>query len=219
MAGIRPDRRGAHPRSAAVRRAAAVCVLLGGMLLAGCSASDSPGYAAVGAGTPPETGVGGAVRPTDPVRMVPLETPAARSPEARESGEDDAGEGPGGGEPSAPEASGTPAPSASAATAPAELTWTAPKLADTEERWCEQVTMTFTNSGGAPVIEGTVTFGTHIIGALGVDWATVESAHALPAPIAGGATVSKTWTVCVDSWRVPLGMRVETRDADVVWKG
>ena len=65
---------------------------------------------------------------------------------------------------------------------------------------------------------GTVTFGTHIIGALGIDWATVESAEKLPAPIAPGAREEKTWTVCVDAWRVPLGMHVETRDVSVRWE-
>ncbi|MET9734217.1 hypothetical protein ABZZ79_27305 [Streptomyces sp. NPDC006458] len=85
------------------------------------------------------------------------------------------------------------------------------------ERWCEKVTLEPRNTGGTAVRSGTVTFGTHIIGALGVDWGTVESAEELPAPIAPGAREERAWTVCVDAWRVPLGMHVETRDVSVEW--
>lgn len=77
--------------------------------------------------------------------------------------------------------------------------------------------MRFRNTGGSPVRSGTATFATHIIGALGVDWATVESAQPLPAPIAAGATRTRTYTVCVAAWRVPLGMRVETQDVTASW--
>ncbi len=77
--------------------------------------------------------------------------------------------------------------------------------------------MKFTNSGGTAVRSGTITFGTHIIGALGIDWATIESTKQLPTPIAPGTSKTKSWTVCVDSWRVPLGMHVETQDVSVKW--
>jgi hypothetical protein len=90
--------------------------------------------------------------------------------------------------------------------------------AATDRRWCEDVTLVFHNSGGTAVRSGTVRFGTHIIGALGVDWATVESEVGLPAPVEGGARKERTWTVCVEAWRVPLGMHIETRDVDVRWK-
>ncbi|MFD7944020.1 hypothetical protein ACFV5K_13710, partial [Streptomyces sp. NPDC059744] len=40
----------------------------------------------------------------------------------------------------------------------------------------------------------------------------------LPAPIDAGAARKKTYTVCVDAWRVPLGMHIETRDVTAVWK-
>ncbi|MET9506046.1 hypothetical protein ABZY42_30715 [Streptomyces sp. NPDC006622] len=93
-----------------------------------------------------------------------------------------------------------------------------PERAATERRWCERVTLTFHNSGGTAVRSGSVTLGTHVIGALGVDWATIESTEDLPAPIAPGAREHGTWTVCVDAWRVPLGMRVETRDVSVRWE-
>ncbi|MFJ5260533.1 hypothetical protein ACIQAC_08705 [Streptomyces sp. NPDC088387] len=75
-----------------------------------------------------------------------------------------------------------------------------------DQRWCEKVTLGFHNTGQSAVRSGTVTFGTHVIGALGVDWATVESTEELPAPIPAGARNEQTWTVCV-----------ETRDVDVRW--
>lgn len=93
-----------------------------------------------------------------------------------------------------------------------------PTRKPTDKRWCEKVTVAFHNSGGTAVRSGTVTFGTHIIGALGIDWATVESTHELPAPIGAGAREERTWTVCVEAWRVPLGMHIETRDASVRWE-
>ncbi|MDT0493337.1 hypothetical protein ACIOD0_08000 [Kitasatospora albolonga] len=78
--------------------------------------------------------------------------------------------------------------------------------------------MEFRNTGGSPARSGSVTFGTHIIGALGVDWATITSSRPLPTPIAGGTARSETYTVCVDAWRVPLGMRIETQDVSAVWE-
>ncbi|MFE6983791.1 hypothetical protein [Streptomyces griseus] len=126
-------------------------------------------------------------------------------------------------EPSAPPkpggggSSGSPEPPAPPAT-PAALTLSAPERAAADKRWCEKVTVKFRNTGGSPVRSGTVTFATHIIGALGVDWATITSSQPLPAPIAAGSTRSKTYTVCVESWRVPLGMRVETQDVSAEWE-
>ncbi|MFF5934903.1 hypothetical protein [Streptomyces sp. NPDC012508] len=111
----------------------------------------------------------------------------------------------------------SPPPPATPAT-PATLTLSAPVLADGDKRWCERVTVTFRNTGGTAATSGTVTFATHIIGALGVDWATIESAQPLPAPIAAGAAKTATYTVCVDSWRVPLGMRVDTQKVTATWK-
>ncbi len=113
----------------------------------------------------------------------------------------------------------SPVPSAPATTpSPAKLTVSAPDREPTDKRWCEKVTLDFHNAGGTAVRSGTVTFGTHVIGALGIDWTTVESTEELPAPIGAGARKEKTWTVCVDAWRVPLGMHIETRDVTVRWK-
>ncbi|MFI6021208.1 hypothetical protein ACIBCP_26655 [Streptomyces sp. NPDC051287] len=109
----------------------------------------------------------------------------------------------------------SPAPTSPAA--PADLTWSAPVREATDKRWCEKVTVGFRNTGGTAVRSGTITLGTHIIGALGVDWATITSTRPLPVPVAPGSRGSGTWTVCVDDWRVPLGMHVETRIVTVDW--
>ncbi|WP_406495895.1 hypothetical protein OG936_17910 [Streptomyces sp. NBC_00846] len=111
-----------------------------------------------------------------------------------------------------------PAPGSTTPAGPAVLVVGAPERAATDERWCEKVTVGFRNTGGSPARSGTVTFATHVIGGLGIDWATVESSAPLPAPIDAGAARTKTYTVCVDAWRVPLGMHVETRDVTAVWK-
>ncbi|XMN07686.1 hypothetical protein ACK8N7_17460 [Streptomyces griseobrunneus] len=120
--------------------------------------------------------------------------------------------GGGGGTTSPPPARPTPPPT------PAALKLSAPQRAPADKRWCEKVTVDFRNTGGTPARSGTITFATHIIGALGVDWATIRSSQPLPAPIAAGATRSQTYTVCLESWRVPLGMRVETQDVSAVWE-
>ncbi|MGW3666925.1 hypothetical protein [Streptomyces sp. NPDC005141] len=114
--------------------------------------------------------------------------------------------------------SAPPAPGATASAGPAVLGVSDTSRAAADHRWCEKVTVSLRNTGGTAVRSGTVTFGTHIIGSLGIDWATIGSTEPLPAPIAAGARKSKTWTVCVDAWRVPLGMHVETRDVSVRWE-
>ncbi|MGW3651483.1 hypothetical protein [Streptomyces sp. NPDC000878] len=110
-----------------------------------------------------------------------------------------------------------PKPVPSPPVGPAHLTTDAPVREATDKRWCEKVTLAFHNTGGTPVRSGTVTFGTHIIDLLGIDWATIESRVALPVPIGAGETREGSWTVCVDAWRVPWGMRVETRVVGVEW--
>ncbi|WP_244419674.1 hypothetical protein [Streptomyces hygroscopicus] len=119
---------------------------------------------------------------------------------------------------------GSPAPEPPSPTipagadAPAGLLIGKPALAGTDVRWCQKVTLDFLNSGDRPVTAGTVTFGTHIIGALGVDWATITSTHKLPLPLAPGKKKTGTWRVCVDGWRVPLGMHLDTKDVTFGWK-
>ncbi|MET8297168.1 hypothetical protein ABZW02_24380 [Streptomyces sp. NPDC005180] len=110
-------------------------------------------------------------------------------------------------------AGGTPPPPVT----PAALTLSTPARAAASDRWCEHVTVTFTNTGTTPARSGTVGFATHIIGALGIDWATITTTQPLPAPVAGRSSRTQTYTVCVDAWRVPLGMHVETRKVTATW--
>ncbi|MFI6543523.1 hypothetical protein ACIBO9_09785 [Streptomyces prunicolor] len=199
--------------------AAVVCATL-----TACGDPGDGGYAAVGPPRPSAT----AVRPTGSVTLVPLDAPTPSSAVSKSPD----GEGTSASAPAAPSPAGAksgrsstlsppPTPTAVSTTAPstpAALTWGTPARKATAHRWCEDVTLAFRNSGGTAVRSGSVTFGTHIIGALGIDWATIESTERLPVPIAAHAHTDKTWTVCVDAWRVPLGMHIETRDVAVQWE-
>ncbi|SER56103.1 hypothetical protein [Streptomyces qinglanensis] len=145
---------------------------------------------------------------------------AGNSPGSRTGGGSGGGSGgnpsPGSGS-SGPDAPDSPVPDPPSG--PAVLAAGKPRREKADDRWCEKVTVRLTNSGGQAVTGGRVTFGTHIIGALGVDWATRESTHALPVPIAAGQAKEKTWKVCVAAWRVPLGMHIETREVRLTgWK-
>ncbi|MER5524877.1 hypothetical protein ABT075_09740 [Streptomyces sp. NPDC002677] len=125
--------------------------------------------------------------------------------------------------PNSPQPAGTsptgtsPTATTPGGTSPAALTWSTPTREPTDKRWCEKVTVEFRNSGGTAVRSGTVTLGTHIIDLLGIDWATIGSTESLPTPVTPNSRRSATWTVCVDDWRVPLGMHVETRVVAVDW--
>ncbi|BDM73305.1 hypothetical protein HEK616_67920 [Streptomyces nigrescens] len=92
-----------------------------------------------------------------------------------------------------------------------------PVLAGTDVRWCQKVSLDFVNTGDHPVTTGKVTFGSHVIGPLGVDWATLTSTHEVPLPLAPGTKETGSWRVCVDAWRVPLGMHLDTRDFSFAW--
>lgn len=231
--GTTPSTTWTYGRRGALIGASAAVVCLG-VALTSCG-STGEGYTAVG----PPAGPPSSVQPTGDVRVVPLESGAASTgvgnsrdhtdgspdpdlpaPSAHPSRARSSGAHPTSGAKSGPTASGSPSPTASSrrTTAPAALTWDAPVRTATDRRWCEDVTLVFRNSGDAAVRSGTVRFGTHVIGALGVDWGTVESEVALPAPVGGGARKERTWTVCVEAWRVPLGMHIETRDVDIRWE-
>ncbi|AZQ35890.1 hypothetical protein EJ357_22385 [Streptomyces cyaneochromogenes] len=236
-----------HGRRCALIGASAAVVCLGGVLAACGGGGGGEGYVATGAAGGPPRVSGPAARPTGEVTLVPLDGPAgsddgdaggtaaasgnsaerdgSQAPPASDVAESPAQLPSGTPEPagkaadSAAPPSSSPAPPAAATPpTPARLTVSDPVREPTDKRWCEKVTLDFHNSGGTAVRAGTVAFGTHIIGALGIDWATVESTHELPAPIEAGARKEKTWTVCVDAWRVPLGMHVETRDVTVQWE-
>ncbi|MEU6495272.1 hypothetical protein AB0919_00185 [Streptomyces sp. NPDC046994] len=230
-------------RGALIGASATVACLVG--IPAACAGgSGGGGYVAVGpaGGTPVASGA--AVAPTGDVTLVPLEAAESRRERGRRHPPAEAGTpappqtsptatrapdgtpdstAPASHSPdSPPTKAGSPTSTATAPPAapggPAALSVGAPLREPTDRRWCEKVTLSLRNTGGSAVRSGTVAFGTHIIGALGIDWATVESTGTLPSPIAAGASTSKTWTVCVDAWRVPLGMHIETRDVSVQWK-
>ncbi|MET7439856.1 hypothetical protein ACFYQQ_18760 [Streptomyces sp. NPDC005496] len=183
-----------------------------------------------GGAAPPAVNRGADQGRSDPASSSAPGTGPTRSPGAQTRGpgattEDgterpgSAGAGGDSGRPGAGSGGGTATEApASPPAGPAVLTAGEPRRAAGEHRWCEEVTVSFRNTGGTAVRSGTVTFGTHVVGALGIDWATVESTEDLPAPIAAGAVEERTWTVCVDAWRVPLGMHVETRDVSVRWR-
>ncbi|WP_245235783.1 hypothetical protein [Streptomyces durhamensis] len=186
-----------------------------------------------GAGSPPALTPGSAPGPSGgppppdgPARSTPspdapnpstpnpsMTGPSTPDPSGRTGGE----RGGTGGRTTPPGPSPAPTPGRSRAPAPADLSWGKPVTEATDRRWCQKVTVAFHNSGGAAVRSGSVSFGTHIIGALGIDWGTVTSTVDLPSPIAPGAREHPAWTVCVDAWRVPLGMHIETRDVSVRW--
>ncbi|WP_308117133.1 hypothetical protein [Streptomyces guryensis] len=213
--------------------ASAAVVCLGAALAACGGGGRGEGYVATGVigGAPQASGT--AAAPTGGVTLVPLDGSPAKGGSPAPGGSSDGV--PETAVPTPPDAvpsvggtkSGrtapdsplpTSTPSRTAPTGPAALTWGDPVRKATDKRWCEDVGLGFSNSGGTAVRSGSVTFGTHIIGALGIDWGTVVSTVGLPAPIGAGARKEKTWTVCVDAWRVPLGMHIETRDVTVQWK-
>jgi hypothetical protein len=105
-----------------------------------------------------------------------------------------------------------PAPSTPGPAKPAELTVGKVQRAETDKRWCEDVTVEFRNTGGSPVTSGMVTFGTHIIDLFGTDWKMITQTRSLPAPIPAGGEAKHTWTLCVDAWRVPAGWHIDTLD-------
>ena len=111
----------------------------------------------------------------------------------------------------------TPGPTASgsAPLSPAALSASAPTTGATAHRWCQNVTLALTNSGGQAATAAMVTFSTHVIGSLGVDWWTYATSQPLRAPVPGHASATESWTVCLDDWQVPAGMHMETRAASV----
>ncbi|WP_405830911.1 MULTISPECIES: hypothetical protein [unclassified Streptomyces] len=164
----------------------------------GGSAATAPGGSAGTPGTPAGSG---------------RTTPPAGTPNAPNTPGTPSGSPTGPGTPSTRPGTTPPAPPAT----PAKLTLSAPTRAAAADRWCERVTVTFTNTGTTAARAGTVSFATHIIGALGIDWATITTTQPLPAPLAGGASKTQTYTVCVEAWRVPLGMHVDTRSVTATW--
>ncbi|MFI8498272.1 hypothetical protein ACIGFK_07235 [Streptomyces sp. NPDC085524] len=179
---------------------------------AGPAGSQPPGGSAAGGATPPAPG--GSANAPGATTGPGSATPAPGTPPGP-GGSAGGGSTPGPGSGSTPTKPGTTPPAPP--TTPAKLTLSTPTRSAAGDRWCERVTVTFTNTGTTAARSGTVSFATHIIGALGGDWATITTAQALPAPIAGGTSKTQAYTVCVESWRVPLGMHVETQKVTATW--
>lgn len=213
------------------------------MLLSGCGSGESgdEGFVAVGAAGPSDRGAAdGRTPPKDGVTLVPLDEQERGEPPENDGAPPPDDEPPRSEPPPAPSQSapeppqrrdspeeGTDSgdadeehsgPSAEPA-GPAALKVGKPENAKAGERWCQKVTVTFRNTGGEPVEAGKVVFATHVIGALGTDWDTLRSKRKLPVPLRAGEKKEKSWTLCVDEWRVPLGMHLETRSVKVEdWK-
>ncbi|GAA0602200.1 hypothetical protein [Streptomyces crystallinus] len=100
---------------------------------------------------------------------------------------------------------------------PAALTLGTLTRTPTPTRRCENVTVPLRNTGTTPVRSGTLTFATHVIGLLGIDWATVTSTQPL-GPVPAATATSRTYEVCLDAWRVPLGTHIETRSVTADWR-
>ncbi|MGW7457084.1 hypothetical protein [Streptomyces sp. NPDC054797] len=191
---------------------------LGGPSAAGgSSASSGTSASPPGSPTPGGSAPGGATTTapggSDPTRGTPpgpgSPTPAPGTPPGP-AGPSGGSTKPGTTTPPAPPPATTPA-------TPAKLTLSTPVRTAAADRWCERVAVTFTNTGTTAARSGTVSFATHVIGALGVDWATLTTTQPLPAPIAGGTARTQTYTVCVEAWRVPLGMHVDTQRVTATW--
>ncbi|WP_406512371.1 hypothetical protein OG851_19895 [Streptomyces sp. NBC_00161] len=214
--------------------------VLAAACLTGCGGPARDGYAAAGAVAPgPERRAGDNIAPRAPVEFQQLAgspsattstsagTPGSQSPAA--SARSGATTTPPGTTPPpqpppeaspsspAPGTTPTPKPGTTPPATPARLTLSPPTRAPAADRWCEKVTVGFTNTGTTATRSGTVSFATHIIGALGIDWATITTTQPLPTPVPGGTTKTQTYTVCVESWRVPLGMHIETRSTTATW--
>ncbi|MGR3936530.1 hypothetical protein [Streptomyces sp. BRA346] len=181
----------------------------------------TPGTAGTDASGSPTAGstTGSGAETDTPAPSASSRPPDTGSPDADDRSSGGApGDGRTNDEPAPSSPPGTTSPSPSTPGKPAALKVGGPERTATDERWCEKVSVEFRNTGGLPVISGTVTLSTHVIDALGLDWATLESKRKLPAPIGAGQKRTRSWKVCVDAWRVPLGMHIETRDVSVDWK-
>jgi hypothetical protein len=192
--GAGTPRAGGTPSPAGPSRAPATTP--GGSTSSGSTHSGSGGSGGSGSGAGNGGGAGG--------------TPSSPPPQGGQGGSSGGGNGGGGGSTGGGATGGTGTPPT-----PASLTVTSLETAETSSRWCQRVTLTLVNSGDRTATSGAVTFATHVIGALGIDWWTYRTSQPLASPVAGHATANESWTVCLDAWRVPLGMHLETRAATV----
>ncbi|MFF4534341.1 hypothetical protein ACFY1P_34345 [Streptomyces sp. NPDC001407] len=172
------------------RKAPVFAISVLAALLSGCAGSDRDPYVATAA-DPAE----GTIPPLGGVELIPLPPSPSASPSASSLASP----------PASPSASPSPSPGPALRVGPLHR---APDPAG--RRWCDKVTLTFTNTGPRPITTGTVTFATHVFDATGAERATLPSSSALPT-IGVGRWVEGAWSVCADEGRVGVGMRVETR--------
>lgn len=99
---------------------------------------------------------------------------------------------------------------------PGPLTVSAPSDAADGHNWCEDVTVTFGNSGSAPVTSGRATFRTAVVGPLGFVWGVYPTTVDAPLPLAAGARVTTTYDLCLSPWQVPPGLRMKTTGVTLV---
>ncbi|MEU2788466.1 hypothetical protein [Streptomyces sp. NPDC007100] len=217
-------------------------------LLTACGDAGGRGYAATGAAGPADGRTpAGPVPPEDGITLTPLDgdtTPGTPTPSARADKPPTRGPSeptrtspappttppntrpkpPTHPSPNTPRPPGTTAPTPPTTPTPPtpptppHLTLGPLHRAEADTRWCEKVSADLRNTGDRPLTSGTITFGTHIIGPLGIDWSTRTTNHPLPTPLLGHSHRTATWHICLPAWRVPLGMHVETRDVDVDWR-
>ncbi|MFI1182063.1 hypothetical protein ACH4UT_21280 [Streptomyces sp. NPDC020799] len=178
------------------RKAPVFAISVLAALLSGCAGSDRDPYVATAA-DPAE----GTIPPLGGVELIPLPPSPSASSLASP--------------PASPSASSlaSPPPSASPSPSPGPALRVGPlhRAPDPAgRRWCDKVTLTFTNTGPRPITTGKVTFATHVFDATGAERATLPSSSALPT-IGVGRWVEGAWSVCADEGRVGVGMRVETR--------
>ncbi|MFI9150740.1 hypothetical protein [Streptomyces sp. NPDC053367] len=84
------------------------------------------------------------------------------------------------------------------------------------ERRYESATAELHDAGGTAARSGAATLAPHIIGTPGADRSTARPAQDLPMATAPGTRTEPARKACVEAWRVPLGVCVETRDVSVV---
>jgi hypothetical protein len=82
--------------------------------------------------------------------------------------------------------------------------------------WCEDVTVTYTNSGTRQVTSGQATLVSQVTDAFGYVWGSYRTPVALPLPIAPGTAATSSYDLCLAPWQVPPGTHLETTAVELV---
>jgi hypothetical protein len=99
---------------------------------------------------------------------------------------------------------------------PEQLTVGPPQNAPGDQAWCEEVTVTFTNGGAAPVTSGQATLLTEVVDDSDQVADSYDTTVDVPVPIAPGADATDTYDVCLSPWQVPSGTHLETTEVTLV---